>query len=232
MIEFTLPGIFYWLAQRENLFYFYAILGLIFFVYHYKKLNSIPKTALLTLSFLFFFMGLWELPLFLLGFHQGLIWILYLVLYMIPFPVVCYVLKTKFNFTEKEFSLSLFLVFFSIIFSDILNYLFSFNPYLWNYGVSYMNRAVTFTFLFYIFKNISFPSIQSKTNLNYLLVLIFPLSILTTASIYKASQKIVYQNIFPGPLFEVIIGSIYVLWILYSTLTFLNYLKENIKNVR
>jgi hypothetical protein len=232
MIEFTLPGISFWLALRENLFYFYAILGLIFFVYHYKKLNSIPKTALLTLSFLFFFMGLWELPLFLLGSNQGLIWILYLVLYMIPFPVVCYVLKTKFNFTEKEFTLLLFLVFFSIIFSDVLNYLFSFNPSLWNYGVSYLNRAVTFTFLFYIFKNISFPSIQSKTNLNYLLVLILPLSILTTASIYKASQKIVYQNIFPGPLFEVIIGSIYVLWILYSTLTFLNYLKENIKNVR
>lgn len=158
MIEFTIPGIIIWLFARKELLIFYCILGIIFFVKNQKVFNNSKfkntKNIIYSFSFISLVVGMWELPLFWFTLPYGIIWTFNLILYMIPFPIISKLLKIKFVFHKKEVFL-FFIWCLTAIISFETNFIInSINPAIWNYGISYLFRFITYLSLFYIFKGV------------------------------------------------------------------------------
>ena len=106
-------------------------------------IKLLTKNITYSLFFIIFLMGFWEIPLFIFGAEQGLLWALTLFIYILPFYIICSFLKIHFTFGKKEYAmLGIWCIIASIL--AIINILINtYNPLLWNYGVSYLDRSIT-----------------------------------------------------------------------------------------
>lgn len=160
MIEWTFNGIATWLLARKELFVFYGILGAIFFGEQRRNFASNIKNLIYSFFFISLVVGMWEMPLVWFTSPYGIIWTFNLILYMVPFPIICVLFKIKFQFGKKE-KLLFFVWCMIAVISFGTNYLLNIiNPAIWNYGVSYIFRALTFIFLFFIFRRMTVTDVR------------------------------------------------------------------------
>ena len=169
MIEFTVSGITIWLLGRKSLIDFYLVLG-IFLLWQNTKIFKNPiKNLIYSFSFISLVVGMWELPLFWFTLPYGWIWTVQLILYAVPFLLINLIFKIKYVFTKKELTVFLLWCFISVI-SFIICYSIWYKPHfggyigfsvfnhdpsmLWDFGLSYVFRLITFISLFKIFRNV------------------------------------------------------------------------------
>ena len=152
-----------WLLIRTAEWIFYGILGIILILKFQPIFKNIFKTFLYSLSFLCLVIGVWELPLFIFGAETGWTWAFSLVDYMALFPMVCILFKIHFTFGKRELSLFLAWCGIAVISAEtqiltvnwqitIGSWLFYTNPNIWDQILSYVFRALTFIFLYQIFR--------------------------------------------------------------------------------
>lgn len=165
MIIWTPIGILTWITVRLCLLTFYSIIALYIFEKHKVILPNPIKNLIYSVSFTSLIVGVWEIPLFIFGAEQGLIWVFSLILYMIPFPIICNLFHIHFFLGKRELVLfgvwCIIASFFSYI--NILAY----NDwglagiYDWDYEISFVFRAVTFIFLFLIFRRMKLTEVKT-----------------------------------------------------------------------
>lgn len=151
MIEWTFNGVAVWLLDRSHLFLFYSVLCSVLLAKNASFFKSSFKNVLYAVSFVSFIVGVWEFPLFLFDVETGLIWVLNLIVYMLPLPIICILLKVKFSFGKKEAFMFLYWCIVAIFFSALASYLFVTDLVLWNWGFSFIFRITTFIFFTLIF---------------------------------------------------------------------------------
>ena len=158
MIIWTFYGILTWITIRLSLLVFYSILAAYIFETHKTIILNPIKNLIYSVFFISMVVGIWEMPLFIFGAETGLIWVLNLILYMIPFPIICALFHIHFSFSKKE--LVLFGVWCIIAsgFAELgflaLNKWGSAGIFYWNFNISFVFRITTFIFLYLIFRRI------------------------------------------------------------------------------
>ena len=156
MIIWTIDGLTLWIAERLGLLTFYGILGLYFYDKHKATLQKPIKNLLYSLAFISLVVGVWEMPLFFEALQVSWIWVLNLILYMVPFPIICAIFRIHFSIGKREIGYFVAWCFTALIFVIV-----NLNTYLstdvtkialWDYDISFLMRAITFFFLYLIFK--------------------------------------------------------------------------------
>lgn len=153
LIEWTLIGVIKWILERSPLFLFYELLGL-YPLYKYTQIMGFNKAVIYTLSFLLLVVGVWEMPLFIYGAQEGLIWIAWLISYMIPFPIICILFQITFHFKKRDFYDFIFWCAIASAFTGIHMMMYASYPFWWNWGISYIFRTFTAIMLYRILRPI------------------------------------------------------------------------------
>jgi len=149
MIEWTFSGIVIWIAHRALLLAFYYIIGLFLLLKYRNVFKNSTKNLLYSFSFVSFLVGFWELPLFLFNLIPLSIYFIQIIVYMMPFPIMCKLLKIKFSLGRREILLFISWLASSIIAAEMSV---TIDWIIWAWYVTYIFRFTTFIFLFKIFK--------------------------------------------------------------------------------